>query len=199
MASCEEVTRLLAEISGGNRQAESELIPLVYNELRRIAANLMRQERPNHTLQPTAVVHEAYLRLIRQQAVSWQSKAHFLAVAATLMRRILLDYARARGRQKRGDKVPRLPLEQEHLVFSENKSEELIALDRALSRLAEVDPRQSQVVELRYFGGLTVEETAAALGISPKTVKREWSVARAWLRREIRIGKRNDARATGKG
>jgi RNA polymerase sigma factor (TIGR02999 family) len=199
MASCEEVTRLLAEISGGNRQAESELIPLVYNELRRIAANYMRRERPDHTLQPTAVVHEAYLKLVRQQAVSWQSKAHFLAVAATVMRRILLDYARARGRQKRGDKVPRLPLEQEHLVFTENKSEELIALDRALFRLAEVDQRQSQVVELRYFGGLTVEETAAALGISPKTVKREWSVARAWLRREIRIGKTNDSRAMGKG
>jgi len=183
-----EVTRLLAELSRGNRSAESELIPLVYDELRRIAARFMKQERPDHTLQATAVVHEAYLKLVKQQNVSWQSKAHFLAVAASVMRRVLLDYARSHGREKRGGAHADLPLD-EALVFCRQRSDELIELDQALSRLAEVDQRQNQVVELRYYGGLTVEETAAVLGVSPKTVKREWSVARAWLHREIRTGK----------
>jgi len=183
-----EVTRLLAELSRGNRSAESELIPLVYDELRRIAARFMKQERPDHTLQATAVVHEAYLKLVKQQNVNWQSKAHFLAVAASVMRRVLLDYARSHGREKRGGAHADLPLD-EALVFCRQRSDELIELDQALSRLAEVDQRQNQVVELRYYGGLTVEETAAVLGVSPKTVKREWSVARAWLHREIRTGK----------
>ena len=183
-----EVTRLLAELSSGNRSAESELIPLVYDELHRIAARYMHHERPDHTLQATAVVHEAYLKLVKQQKVSWQSKAHFLAVAATLMRRVLLDYARSHGRERRGGARHPLPLDEDR-VFSGQRSDELIELDQALSRLGKADQRQSQVVELRYFGGLTVEETAAVLGISPKTVKREWSVARAWLHREIRMGK----------
>jgi RNA polymerase sigma factor (TIGR02999 family) len=163
-------------------------MPLVYAELRRIAARYMQRERPDHTLQATAVVHEAYLKLVKQQNVSWHSKAHFLAVAASLMRRVLLDYARSRSREKRGGAHAELPLD-ETLVFSRERSDELIKLDQALSRLAEVDRRQSQVVELRYFGGLTVEETAVALGVSPKTVRREWSVARTWLHREIRMGK----------
>jgi RNA polymerase sigma-70 factor, ECF subfamily len=183
-----KVTRLLGELPAGSPGAESELITLVYNELRRIAARYMRQERPDHTLQATAVVNEAYLKLVKQRNVSWRNKAHFLAVAATLMRRVLLDHARSHGREKRGGARPELRLD-EALVFSAQRSEELIELDRALSRLAKVDQRQSRVVELRYFGGLTVEETATALGVSPKTVRREWSVARAWLHREIRIGK----------
>ena len=147
----------------------------------------MRQERPDHTLQPTAIVHEAYLKLVKQREVNWQSKTHFLAVSARLMRRILLDYARAHARHKRGGDLTKLKLD-ENLAFSKEKSAELVDLDGALSWLAEVDKRQSQVVELRFFGGLSVE-TAAALGVSPKTVKREWSVARAWLDREIRIGR----------
>ena len=188
MSSPGEVTRLLAEVRGGNREAESQLIPLVYNELRRLAQHYMRSERSNHTLQATAVVHEAYLRLVKQRNVTWQNKAHFFAVAASLMRRILCDYARSRGRGKRGGEQKVVPLD-EALVFSEEKSEEMIDLDRALTRLAEIDERKSRIVELRFFGGLTVEETAAELGISPETVKRKWHAARAWLYREIHMGK----------
>lgn len=188
MSSPGEVTRLLAEITGGNREAESRLIPMVYDELRRLAHRYMQSERPNHTLQATALVHEAYLSLVKQREVTWQSKAHFLGVAATLMRRILCDYARAHGRVKRGGEQYKVPLD-EALVFSKEKSEEVLDLDRALIRLTEVDQRQSRIVELLFFGGLTVEETAAVLGISPKTVKRDWSMARAWLHREIRMRK----------
>jgi RNA polymerase sigma factor (TIGR02999 family) len=188
MSSPGEVTRLLAEISGGDREAESRLIPLVYDELRRLAHHYMRSERSNHTLQATALVHEAYLRLVRQQGVDWQSRAHFLAVAASMMRRILCDYARSYGRVKRGGEYNIVELD-EALVFSKEKSEDVLDLDRALTRLAELDQRQSQIVELLFFGGLTVEETAAVVGISPKTVKRDWSAARAWLHREIRVGK----------
>jgi RNA polymerase sigma factor (TIGR02999 family) len=187
MSSPGEVTRLLAEISGGNREAESQLIPLVYDELRRLARRYMQSERSDHTLQATALVHEAYLSLVKQREVTWQNKAHFLAVAASLMRRILCDYARAHGRVKRGGEQYKVPLD-EALVFSKEKSDEVIDLDRALIRLANLDQRQSRVVELLFFGGLTVEEAAAVLGISPKTVKRNWSVARAWLHREIRVG-----------
>jgi RNA polymerase sigma factor (TIGR02999 family) len=182
------VTRLLAEISSGNRQAESDLIPLVYDELRRLAHHYMRSERSNHTLQATAVVHEAYLRLVKQRNVNWESKAHFFAVAASLMRRILCDYARSHSRSKRGGECKAVPLD-EALIFSDEKSEEMIDLDRALTRLGETDQRQSRIVELLFFGGLTAEEAATVLGISPKTVKRDWSVARAWLHREIRMEK----------
>lgn len=188
MSSPGEVTRLLAEISSGNHQAESDLIPLVYDELRRLAHHYMRSERSNHTLQATAVVHEAYLKLVKQRNVSWQSKAHFFAVAASLMRRVLCDYARSHSRSKRGGEWKAVSLD-EALIFSDKKSEEMIDLDRALTRLAELDQRQSRTVELLFFGGLTVDETAAVLGISPKTVKRDWSVARAWLYREIHVGK----------
>jgi RNA polymerase sigma factor (TIGR02999 family) len=191
-----EVTRLLTEIKGGNRRAESQLVPLVYNELRRLAHHYMQSERSNHTLQATAVVHEVYLRLVKQRNVSWQSKAHFLAVAASLMRRILCDYARSHGRIKRGAEHDRVSLD-ETLVFSKEKSEEMIDLDRVLSRLEEFDQRQSKIVELLFFGGLTVEETAAVLGISPRTVKRDWSVARAWLHRELHNRKPNDTGTVG--
>ncbi len=193
MSTPGEVTRLLSELRAGNREAESQLIPLVYNELRRLAQHYMRSERSNHTLQATAVVHEVYLRLIKQEKVSWQSKAHFMGVAASLMRRILCDYARSRGRFKRGAESERVSLD-EALIFSKEKSDEVIDLDQALARLAKDYERQAKVVELFFFGGLTTEEAAAVLDISPKTVKRDLDFARAWLRRELHKGKADDAR-----
>jgi RNA polymerase sigma-70 factor (ECF subfamily) len=189
MRSPGDVTILLSEIRRGNRGAESELISLVYDELRRLAAHYMRRERPDHTLQATALVHEAYLRLVKQREVPWQNRAHFFAIAGRLMRRVLVDHARAHCRGKRGGTLQRIPLG-ETLLFSPERSEELLELDRALILLAEEYPRQSQVVELRHFGGLTVDEVAEVLKVSPKTVKRDWSLARAWLHREIRMGKR---------
>lgn len=185
MSSGGEVTRLLAELKDGNQQARSELIALVYDKLRRLAGRYMRSERPEHTLQATALVNEAYIQLVKQQDVSWQNRAHFLAVAATTMRSILIDYARARRAHKRGGGEPKLALE-ESLVFSEGRSAELVALDGALKKLAEFAPRESQVVELRYFGGLSVEETAEVLQVSPKTVKRDWRRAKDWLHSQIR-------------
>ncbi|MBK5294106.1 MAG: sigma-70 family RNA polymerase sigma factor [Acidobacteriia bacterium] len=184
MAQPGDVTSLLAEIHRGNRRAESELIPLIYDELHRLAAYYMRRERSDHTLQATALVHEVYLRLSKQREVTWQNKAHFFAIAGSLMRRILVDHARAHSRSKRGGLQQKISLE-EALLFSEEQSEELMLLDTALAQLTEEHPRQSQIVELRFFGGLTVEEIAEVLKVSPKTVKRDWSVARAWLYREI--------------
>ncbi|MBA2528032.1 MAG: sigma-70 family RNA polymerase sigma factor, partial [Pyrinomonadaceae bacterium] len=160
------------------------LTPLVYEELRHQAARYLRRERPGHTLQTTALIHEAYLRLIDAKDVHWQSRAHFFAIAANLMRRILVEYARRRDADKRGGSHIRLPLD-EALAVAEETDVDLLAIDEALDRLAAIDPQQARVVELRFFSGLSVEETAAALGVSPKTVKRNWSVARAWLRREI--------------
>lgn len=185
MPSAGDVTGLLAEIRRGNRSAESELIPLIYDELRRLAAYYMQRERPDHTLQATALVHEAFLRLAQQREVNWHNRAHFFAIAGSLMRRILVDHARAHNRSKRGGTQHKISLD-EAFLFSDEQSEELMALDGALTRLAEEQPRQSQIVELRFFGGLSVEEIAEVLKVSPKTVKRDWSVARAWLYREIR-------------
>jgi RNA polymerase sigma factor (TIGR02999 family) len=179
-----EVTRLLADASQGNREALSALMPLIYEELRAIAARHLRAERPNHTLQTTGLVHEAYLRLIDQNQ-TWQNRAHFFAIAAMAMRRILVDYARASRAEKRGGQKTVLPLEEALVVAADESWPDLIELDWALSRLAKIDERMARLVELRFFGGLTVEETAAVLGISPRTIKREWRVARAWLRREI--------------
>jgi len=186
-----EVTRLLAEQSRGNRQAESRLWDLIYKELRRIAAKHMRGERSDHTLQPTALVNEAYLKLVGQQNVSWQSKTDFFRMASRLMRHVLVDHARKHARHKRRGGLSKSPLNEEVLFLPGRgrkalDAEELIDLDWALSRLAKLDRRQSQVVELRFFGGLSVEETAAELRISAKTVKREWAAARPWLHREIR-------------
>jgi RNA polymerase sigma-70 factor, ECF subfamily len=180
-----DVTVLLSELQKGDPDAASRLIPLVYNELRRLAGHYMRQERPDHTLQATALVHEAYLKLINQRSVDWQGRAHFFGIAAQLMRRILIDHARGHLREKRGGPQQALPLD-EALVLSPEQSSELINLDEALQRLAKLDARQSRIVELRFFGGLSTEETAEFLGISSKTVKRDWSLAKAWLHGELK-------------
>ena len=185
LPSSGEITGLLTKLKAGDRQAESELVPLIYGELRRLARGYMRRERPDHTLQATALVHVVYLRLMEEHPVDWQSRAHFFAVAAQLMRRILVDHARAHKAAKRGGDAPKVFLE-ENLILSEAKSGDMLSLDEALARLAKLDPRQGRIVELRFFGGLSVEETAEVLGISARTVKREWSVARAWLYQEVR-------------
>ena len=160
------------------------LLPVVYEELRRLAAAYLRRERPGQTLQPTALVHEAYLRLMKDRPGRWQNRAHFCAIAAHSMRQILIERARARGALKRGGAQPRVTLD-EGLVAGESRSIDLVALDSALERLERLDPEQARLVELRFFGGLTIEETAEAMGISPATVKRHWTVARAWLAREL--------------
>jgi RNA polymerase sigma-70 factor, ECF subfamily len=194
----QDVTLLLHNLNRGDSAAESKLIPIIYNELRRLAAHYMRQERPDHTLQATALVHEAFLRLTRQKDVNWQGKAHFFGVAAKLMRQILIDHARGRLREKRGSGGQKLALD-EGLLLTEARSAELVAVDAALDRLTKLDPRQARIVELRFFGGLSVEETAKIIGVSPKTVKRDWSVARAWLYEDLRVDYGNDARQMGKG
>jgi RNA polymerase sigma factor (TIGR02999 family) len=184
-AASAEVTALLTRLVDGDPQAASRLVPLVYGELRQIAARFMRRERVDHTLQTTALVHEAYLKLVEQTPASWQNRAHFFAIAAQVMRHILIDHARGHAREKRGGGQPVIQFD-EGLVFSPEQSSELLEVDAALQRLTELDPRQGKIVELRFFGGLTVDETAAVLGISPKTVKRDWSVAKAWLHGELK-------------
>jgi RNA polymerase sigma-70 factor (ECF subfamily) len=191
-----DVTVLLAQLADGDQKAASRLVPLVYSELRRMAARYMRRERVDHTLQTTALVHEAYLKLVEQTSSSWENRAHFFAVAAQVMRHILVDHARGHLREKRGGGQAVLQLD-EGLVFSPEQSSRLLEVDTALHRLIELDPRQGKIVELRFFGGLTVEETAAVLGISPKTVKRDWSVAKAWLHGELKQGHGNVAGEVG--
>ncbi len=188
--SPQEVTHLLKAWSQGDRAALDQLMPLVYSELHRIAHRHLGRERLGHTLQPTALVNEAYLRLIDQKGVQWQNRAHFFAVAARLMRRILVDYARARQCAKRGGGVARVRLE-EAAELAEEGAAEVVALDDALSSLAALDERKSRIVELRFFGGLSIEETAEVLKVSPGTVMREWTLAKAWLRREISKGERD--------
>jgi RNA polymerase sigma factor (TIGR02999 family) len=178
------ITHLLKEWSDGDQQALDELTPLVYEELRQQAARYLRKERPNHSLQATALINEAFLRLIDVTDVQWQNRAHFFAIAAKLMRRILVDHARRRDAEKRGGSQVCLTLD-EGVAWASEPDVDLLAIDEALDKLAIIDEQQARVVELRFFSGLTVEETATALGISPKTVKRDWSVARAWLKREI--------------
>lgn len=180
-----QVTGLLLEYAQGSQEAADKLIPVVYEELKRLARDYMRRENPSHTLQTTALVHEAYLKLIRQKDVNWQGRAHFIGVAAQLMRRILIDHAKGRLRGKRGGETVTVQLN-EALTFSPEHSEELMKLDEALERLSKLDARQSRIVELRFFGGLSIEETAEFLRISPKTVKRDWTVAKAWLSSELR-------------
>jgi RNA polymerase sigma-70 factor (ECF subfamily) len=180
-----EITRLLHDLRNGDRAAENKLMPLVYAELRRRAAQYTFRERPDHTLQPTALVHEAYLRLVKEHDVSWQCRAHFYAIASNAMRHVLVEYARSRRAEKRRGSGIAVPLD-EAVVAARERSAEVIALDEALARLAQWDPRQSQIVELRYFGGLSVEETAEVIGISSRQVKREWSLAKAWLHGELK-------------
>ena len=182
-----EMTRLLLAWSGGDRSALDQLLPLVEEELHRLAHRYMSRERPDHTLQTTALVNEAYVRLIDQRRVRWQNRAHFFAIAAQTMRRILIDHARRRAFDKRGGGARELQLD-EAAVLTDERAAELVALDDALQALAEVDERKSRVVEMRFFGGLSVEETAEALGVSPDTVTREWRRARAFLHREIQGG-----------
>jgi RNA polymerase sigma factor (TIGR02999 family) len=178
------VTELLLEWGGGDRAALDELVPIIHEELRRLARHQMRGERDNHTLQTTALVNEAFLRLVDLRRIQWQDRAHFLALSARLMRRILVDHARSRSYQKRGAGVANVTLD-ETLVASPERGIDLVALDDALEVLARVDARKSQVVELRFFGGLSVEETAEALKVSPETVTRDWRLAKVWLLREI--------------
>ena len=179
-----DVTQLLLDWSAGDQQALAELTPLVYAELRQIAAQQLRRERAGHTLQPTALVHEAWLRLAETSRLTWQNRAHFLGVAAELMRRILVDHARRRNSDKRGKGETRLPLD-EAINVAQGRAVKLLALDDALTSLAALDLRQSRIVELKYFGGLEIEEIAEVIGISPATVKRDWQWARAWLQREL--------------
>lgn len=179
-----EVTNLLLELKLGNKQAEEMLIPLVYAELRRIAAAHLRRESPDHSLQPTALVHEAYLRLTELKKMDWQSRSHFFAVSANIMRRILVDHARAQRADKRGRGWDAVSLN-EAILPSPQKAPEVLALDEALSRLAALDERQAKIVELRFFAGMSEEETGEVLGISARTVKRDWRIAKAWLYKEL--------------
>ncbi len=180
-----EISLILKDWSGGKRESADVLLSLVYDELRKIARQYLRKERVDHTLQPTALVHEAYIKLIDISDVSWQDRAHFFAVASNVMRHILVDHARARLSEKRGGDAQRIALE-DVVSFSDGPDVDLLALDESLSNLAEFDEQQSRLVELRFFGGLTIEETAHVLGISPATVKREWTLAKAWLFRRMK-------------
>lgn len=184
-----EITNLLTRLGKGDRAAESELIEAVFQQLRRLARHYMRSERSDHTLQPTALVHEAYLRLAQSGDVQWESRAHFFGTAARLMRQVLVDHARSHLAEKRGGGMGQVSLD-EAFVYSNEKSDEIVALDEALSRLAHTDPRMSKIVELKFFAGLTFEQIADVLGIADRTAKRDWNLARAWLHGEL--SKRND-------
>ena len=179
-----EVTQLLVAWSDGRRDALDRLVPLLYEDLRRLAAGYMRHESPGHSLQPTALVHEAYVRLIDQRQVHWRNRAHFFGVAAGMMRRILVDHARSRRADKRGGAWDRVTLVEDQ-VAGGGQEIDLLALHESLERLAAFDPRQERIVELRYFGGLTIEEAAEVVGISEATVVRDWTIAKAWLRADL--------------
>jgi RNA polymerase sigma factor (TIGR02999 family) len=186
VASSTDVTGLLARWSNGDAEALQRLVPLVYAECRRIASQQLRHERHEHTLDPTALVHELYLRLVDQQRATWENRAHFFGVAAQLMRRILVDHARARHAEKRGGSAVFVSLTAAADTGDDSRIADVLAIDDALERLAAVDAEQVRIIELRFFAGLTVEETAHVLGRSPRTVKREWRLAKAWLYRELR-------------
>lgn len=179
-----EVTVLLGRMKSGDQDALGELVPLVYKELRRLAGHLLREERVGHTLQPTALVHEAYLCLVGQDRANWQNRAQFMAIAAQIMRRILLQYARRRSAGKRVALEPEKP----GWGAGAERWEEILAVDQALTRLGELSPQQARIAEMRYFGGLSVEEAAEALSVSPRTVKRDWAVAKGWLHAELSGG-----------
>jgi RNA polymerase sigma factor (TIGR02999 family) len=189
--SSQDVTRLLKDWCQGDQAALDRLMPLVHDELHRLAHRYMARERVGHTLQTTALVNEAYLRLVDASQVEWQNRAHFFAISANLMRRILVDFARSRGYRKRGGNVHKVELD-EGRIASPRQSADLVALDDALDALAAIDPRQAQVVEMRFFGGLGEEEAAEVLGVSSRTVKRDWAMAKAWLARELKRAEKND-------
>ncbi|MGH9752174.1 MAG: sigma-70 family RNA polymerase sigma factor [Blastocatellia bacterium] len=186
-----EITERLIAWGAGDRAAFDQLLPVVYQELRRIAGNYLRQENPGHTLQPTALVHEAWLRLIDQTRVNWRNRAQFFGVAAQLMRRILVDHAKTKHREKRGGDAVKLSLD-DVINLSRERAADILALDDALDELTRIDGRKSRVVELRYFGGFSVEETAQILEVSPETVMRDWKMAKAWLYQQIRREGAND-------
>jgi RNA polymerase sigma factor (TIGR02999 family) len=179
-----DVTKLLVNWTNGDKKALEALMPLVYGELHRLARRYLRRERSDHTLQSTALVHEAYLRMVDQKGVQWQNRAHFFAVAAQMIRRILVDHARTHNAEKRGGGACKLALD-EAIGVPQRRDLNLVALDDAINGLAEMDPQQGRIVELRFFGGLSIEETSEVLGISPATVKRDWAVAKAWLYRDL--------------
>ena len=187
----EQVTQLLIKWSSGDEESLKALIPLVYEELRRVARRYLRRERPDHTLQSAALVHEAYVRLVDQRDANWQNRSQFFGVAAQLMRRILVDYARRRSAARRGAGDTNLPLNEE-LASPGQPDLDVLAVDDALNTLAKLDPKQSRIVELRFFSGLSIEETAEVLGVSPATVKREWTIAKAWLYLQIARGARRE-------
>jgi RNA polymerase sigma factor (TIGR02999 family) len=193
--SSEEVTQLLVAWSKGDQAALDQLMPLVYRELHRLARRRLGRESAGHTLQTTALVHEAYLRLVGQKEAQWQNRAHFFAIAARMMRRILVDYARGRRYAKRGGAAPKVSFD-EMLPVSGGRAADVLVLDEALTTLAEIDPRKSKMVELRFFGGLSIEETAKVLGVSPGTVRRDWTLAKAWLQREIHKDAKDEAGQT---
>jgi RNA polymerase sigma factor (TIGR02999 family) len=188
MPSSEEVTQLLVAWNNGDQAALDQLMPLVYRELHRLARRRLGHENAGHTLQTTALVHEAYLRLIGQKEPHWQNRGHFFAIAAQMMRRILVDYARSRRYAKRGGGAEKVSFA-EVMAVSSGRPVDVVALDEALTTLAQIDPRKSKMIELRYFGGLSIEETAEVLGVSAGTIKRDWTLAKAWLQGEIN---RND-------
>jgi RNA polymerase sigma-70 factor, ECF subfamily len=181
----EQITGLLKDWSEGNQAAFDQLMPLVYDELHRQAARYLRKERAGHTLQTTALIHEAYLKLLGHTQIEWQNRTHFFALASTAMRRILVDYARERNREKRGGSRENVPLDEGLQISANEKSVDLIALDEALERLEKLDARQARVVELRYFSGLSLDQTAEVLGVSRATVRSDWSFAKVWLLREL--------------
>lgn len=183
--ACGDVTALLGQIRAGNPDVAGQLVPLIYGELRRIAGAQMRRERAGHTLQATAVVHEAYLRLAGEQQIPWQNRAHFFAIAARVMRQVLLDYARQRHADKRGGEGARKVEIDGELLAAANRIEDIVALDEVVTRLNNLDQQQGRIVELRFYAGLSVEETAEVMSISESTVKREWRLAKAWLHREL--------------
>lgn len=184
MADKQNATEILQQINDGNENAAEKLFPLVYEEFRRMAERYLRQERPDHTLQPTALVNEAYLKMVDQTRINWQGRTHFFAIAAQAMRRVLIDHARQHRRQKRGGGRAKMVLD-EGIALAPQRAEELVDLDEALQRLAKLDERQARVVELRFFGGLTVEEVAKVIGVSKRTIEGDWTMAKAWLKREM--------------
>lgn len=181
----DSITQMLIELTDGNREVVNQILPHIYDELRRLASSYLRKERSNHTLQPTALVHEAYMKLIDQNRVKWQNRAHFFGIAAQVMRRILMDHARKHQANKRGGEIEKLPIEEEILIVSNDKSAELLALDEALEELAKIDPDKARIVELRYFGGLSIEETAEVMEVSVPTINRHWKFAKAWLYSQV--------------